>query len=185
MVEHKILISGPVGSGKTTAVHSLSSKEAISTEVNSTEFNTVRKHTTTVAMDYGVFNAGDERMHLYGTPGQERFSFMWDILSDGACGLLLLIDNSRDDPIQDMMRYLGMFNDFSIRQHVAVGVTCMDLTFSGSPSIKDYKEQLSSRGFTFPVCRVDARKADDVLAVIYELIDSIKVQKRDKKVACF
>ncbi len=185
MVEHRILISGPVGAGKTTAVRSLSSKAAVSTDVNSTEFNTLRKHTTTVAMDYGVFDAGHKRMHLYGTPGQERFAFMWEILANGACGLLLLIDNSRDEPIQDMMRYLGMFNDFVMRQNVAIGVTCMDLAPAHAPTIQSYKDQLKSRGFFFPVCPVDARKGDDVLNVVFELIDSIKESQGDKQVMCF
>lgn len=185
MIEHRILISGPVGSGKTTAVHSLSSKRAVSTEENSTEFNTARKHTTTVAMDYGVFDAGAERMHLYGTPGQERFKFMWEILGSSACGLVLLIDNSRDEPLHDLANYVNMFKVFSERNQIVVGVTCMDLAQSSAPSIQDYKDHLRSLGYFFPVCEVDARKGDDVLNVIYELIDVINEQKFGKKAICF
>jgi len=185
MNEHKILISGPVGAGKTTAVRALSSKQAVSTDVNATEFNSVRKNKTTVAMDYGVFHAGGERMHLYGTPGQERFQFMWEILGKNACGLILLIDNSRDNPLQDMKHYLKLFHPFSNDHKVAIGVTCMDLAPPSAPTIKDYKDQLLRQCFSFPVCAVDARKGDDVLNVVFELIDSIKAQSFDKEAMCF
>jgi len=169
MIEHKVLMTGPVGSGKTTAVRSLSYKEVICTDVDASDITLNRKPTTTVAMDYGVYHAGRERIHLYGTPGQERFDFMWDILSVGAAGLILLIDNSRENPLQDMKHYLKLFPSFVNRGKVVIGVTYTDV--SPSPEINQYSKELSKLGFDFPVYAIDARKSDDVIDTIYALID--------------
>ena len=67
----------------------------------------VRKGHTTVAMDYGVIRLDeDTKVHLYGTPGQERFNFMWEILSKGSMGLILLLDNTRANPLKDLTFFL-------------------------------------------------------------------------------
>lgn len=80
MSNHKIIFTGPVGTGKTTAISSISDSPVIRTDEQASDMTKDRKQETTVAMDYGVMILGDnERIHLYGTPGQERFSFMWDI----------------------------------------------------------------------------------------------------------
>ena len=81
---NKIIFSGTVGAGKSTAIAALSDIPPVATEAVATDETSQLKKTTTVAMDYGVLNLPDgEKVMLYGTPGQERFSFMWDILSEG------------------------------------------------------------------------------------------------------
>ncbi len=87
MAQHKIIFAGPVGAGKTTAIKSLSDIPVMTTDEDATDMTTNRKPQTTVAMDYGLLKLeGGERVHLYGTPGQERFDFMWDILTEGGLG---------------------------------------------------------------------------------------------------
>ena len=74
MAEHVILFAGPMGAGKTTAIRTLSDIEVVSTEAANSERNVVDKPTTTVALDYGEITLGDEeKIRLYGVPGQERF----------------------------------------------------------------------------------------------------------------
>ena len=96
MINRKIIFTGPVGAGKTTAIASISDIKPIATDEYASDMTKSRKPQTTVAMDYGLIRLSDnERVHLYGTPGQERFDFMWDILTKGGIGLILLLDNTR------------------------------------------------------------------------------------------
>lgn len=170
MIEYKVLLTGSVGAGKTTAVNALSQKSTVCTDVDASDITLNRKPTTTVAMDYGVYETGSERIHVYGTPGQERFNFMWDILSIGAAGLVVLVDNSRENPVQDMAQYLKQFPSFVNQGKVVIGVTCADL--SPSPEINQYSQELSRLGYDFPVCQMDARSGGDVLNTVYALIET-------------
>jgi hypothetical protein len=81
-IEHIILFAGPMGSGKTTAIKSLSDIPVIATEAANSDRETADKATTTVAIDYGEIGVTDEeKIRLYGIPGQRRFDFMWRILA--------------------------------------------------------------------------------------------------------
>ena len=120
---NKIIFSGTVGAGKSTAINALSDIPPVSTEAVASDDTAKLKKTTTVAMDYGVLNLPDgEKVMLYGTPGQERFSFMWDILSEGGIGLVLLINNANPDPLADLKIYLDAFKDFISKTAVTIGV---------------------------------------------------------------
>lgn len=111
---------------------------------------------------------GGEKLHLYGTPGQERFDFMWDILVTGGIGLVLLLDNTRADPFQDMKFFLDTFDKFISDTTVAIGVTQMDL--SAKPTIEDYHAHLNNLGIKPPVFAVDARVKSDVSLLIQALL---------------
>src|SRR5262245_30126910 len=79
--ELKIVFAGPMGAGKTTAICAISDVPPVSTEVRNTDQRVCAKEATTVALDFGQLRLEDGTVvMLYGTPGQERFSFMWDIL---------------------------------------------------------------------------------------------------------
>lgn len=172
MSQYKIIFTGPVGAGKTTAIHSISDCPPVKTDAAATDMTKSRKSSTTVALDYGVMNlAGGEKIHLYGTPGQERFDFMWDILTMGGIGLILLLDNSRADPFQDMRFFLDAFGKFIDETSVAIGVTQMDV--SSRPRIEDYHAQLKSSGLTPPVFAVDAREKNDVSVLVQALLYSL------------
>ncbi|MEA1994629.1 MAG: GTP-binding protein [Campylobacterota bacterium] len=93
MKQCKVLITGPFNSGKTQFIKSISDIKPITTErIISSESKKVKK-TTTVAMDYGRVNVDNIYFHLFGTPGQERFDFMWSILSLNIDTCLFLIDS--------------------------------------------------------------------------------------------
>ncbi len=169
MSQYKIIFTGPVGAGKTTAIQSISDEPPVKTDALASDMTQTRKSSTTVAMDYGVMQlAGNEKIHLYGTPGQERFDFMWDILTTGGIGLILLLDNTRADPFQDMRFFLDSFRGFINETAVAIGVTQMDL--SRTPTIDDYYLQLGSLGYNPPVFTVDAREKQDVSLLVQSLL---------------
>lgn len=172
MSQYKIIFTGPVGAGKTTAINSISDVPPVKTDASASDMTRSRKSETTVAMDYGIMNLeGDEKIHLYGTPGQERFDFMWEILVNGGIGLILLLDNSRADPFQDMKFFLDSFDDFIHKTSVAIGVTQMDL--NNKPTIDDYHIQLQSYHIKPAVFAVDARKKNDVSLLVQSLLYSI------------
>ncbi|MEI6705867.1 MAG: ATP/GTP-binding protein [Methylococcales bacterium] len=172
MSQYKIIFTGPVGAGKTTAIHSISDLPPIKTDAAASDMAKSKKSATTVAMDYGVMNLpGGEKLHLYGTPGQERFDFMWDILVTGGIGLVLLLDNTRADPFVDMKFFLDAFSKFIGDTAVTIGVTQMDV--SAKPTIHDYQVQLGGMGLKLPVFAVDARVRNDISILIQSLLYSL------------
>ncbi|MES9948342.1 MAG: ATP/GTP-binding protein [Candidatus Thiodiazotropha sp.] len=173
MANYKIIFTGPVGAGKTTAISVLSDVPMVSTDELASDMTKDRKSQTTVAMDYGIMQlAGEERIHLYGTPGQERFDFMWDILTQGGLGLVLLIDNSRIEPFHNLHFFLDAFKDFIGCTAVSIGITRMDE--KSTPTIGDYQRELSALGWsTLPLLEVDARKKGDVSLLVQSLLYSL------------
>lgn len=96
-IAFKVVVVGPFGAGKTTLISAISEIPVVSTDVAATATDeAARKSATTVSMDFGVRRVTDEEpaieLFIYGTPGQERFSFMWDILAQGMDGYVLLVD---------------------------------------------------------------------------------------------
>ena len=110
-------------------------------------------------------------MRIYGTPGQERFNFMWDILTQGGLGLILLVNNTRPDPFGDMQFFLNEFKAFIDKTQVVIGVTQMDVV--NTPTIDDYHLQLESSGSKMPIFEVDARVKRDVSLLVEALLYTI------------
>jgi uncharacterized protein len=166
----KIIFTGPMGAGKTTAIASISEIPPISTDVRcSDEEGKNRKENTTVAMDYGYITLdGGERIHLYGTPGQARFDYMWTILTRGGIGLVLMLDNARPDPLADLVFYLDAFKDFIAQTGVVIGVTRFDV--SQQLTLFDYQQALMQRGHIVPIFEIDARQPNDVKILIHALL---------------
>lgn len=168
-VDHKIIFTGPVGSGKTTAIASISDIEPIRTDESASDMTNNRKPATTVAMDYGMIRLGEtEKVHLYGTPGQERFDFMWEILTKGGIGLILLLDNTRPTPFQDMKFYINAFRQFIDDTRLVIGITQMDV--KSSPTLDEYIMKLHELDVLAPVFEIDSRKRDDVSMLIQALL---------------
>lgn len=173
-MERKIIFAGPVGAGKTTAIASISDIPVVSTEGAATDSVALRKATTTVAMDYGVLNlANGSKVHLYGAPGQDRFDFMWEILTVGGIGLVLMLDHARPDPAADLEHYLKAFEGFIERTGGAlvVGVSRVDL--NPGATIEPIRNLLLDKGMNVPVFEVDARKRADVRQLLLALLSLI------------
>ena len=171
-MENKIIFTGPVGSGKTTAISSISDIEVVKSEAKATDEVAKRKASTTVAMDYGMLKLeGGESLHLYGTPGQDRFSFMWEILCKGGMGLVIMLDSARPDPLADLDFYLDAFKQFikDCSHAVVIGVTRTDIEGCGL-SLHHYREKMSAKGMAVPVFEVDAREREDVKRLMLAML---------------
>lgn len=168
MSNFKIIFTGPVGAGKSTAISSISDVPPVITDAIASDRIKSGKATTTVAMDYGVMKLDSGlRLHLYGTPGQQRFNFMWEILTQGGAGLVILINNNSPDPMQDLHFFIKAFQPFIEQTRFVVGVTCMDL--AAHPTLDDYHEQLNYMENKIPVLNIDGREKSDVWMLIEEL----------------
>ncbi len=171
-MENKIVFACPVGSGKTTAIGSVSDILVVGTEAKASDEVAQRKTSTTVAMDYGILNLdGGQKVHLYGTPGQDRFDFMWEILGEGAMGFVILIDSARPDPLADLEVYLKAFGKSIAKcgDAVVIGVTRTEL----NPEVDlldRFNERLSALKLNIPVFEVDGRIREDVKQMLLALL---------------
>ncbi len=172
MKEHKIILTGPMGAGKTTAIRAVSEVEPIMTDVANND-RSVDKALTTVGFDYGLLTLDNgDRVRLFGTPGQERFRFVWNVLAKGALGLVILSDNTRADPLADLRVYLKGFESELDALPCVVGVGRTEE--ANEPDLQAYADVLESMGRVFPVLPVDVREADDVVLLIDVLLSQLE-----------
>lgn len=176
MPEHVILFAGPMGAGKTTAISSLSDTGVVSTEAANTDRAVVDKPTTTVALDYGeILLSADEKVRLYGIPGQRRFSFMWEVLAQRAMGMLLLVADDGPDPVNDMLAFLDDFDALYRRGGVVIGVNRLD---GGGPGMSAYADALAASrpDDIIPLQALDPRDRGQMRMALMTLIVNIETR---------
>lgn len=115
----KMVVTGPFNSGKTEFIRSVSEIDVVSTERKiSSEVERV-KESTTVAMDFGRITVDDDLvLYLFGTPGQKRFDFMWEILSEGMLGFVVMVDSTRPETFKEARNILETFRAYAPTPYV-------------------------------------------------------------------
>ena len=173
--ELKIVFTGPMGAGKTTAIATISDCAPVSTEVQNNDRQTFAKDSTTAALDFGQLSVtAGTVVRLYGTPGQERFSFMWEILAQGAMGVVLLIDASSPSALLDSRHYAQTFRRISPNQPLVVGVGRVALAPEGV--LAALISSLSAAGILVPVFSVDVRKREDTMLLVHALLAMLEAR---------
>ena len=115
----KMVITGPFNAGKTEFIRSVSEIEVVSTERKITDMSSRVKKETTVAMDFGRITVDNDLvLYLFGTPGQKRFDFMWEILSEGMLGFIVLVDSARPETFREARQILDVFRTYADTPYV-------------------------------------------------------------------
>jgi len=110
----KMVVTGPFNSGKTAFIQTVSEIDVVATERKITAEAEKVKESTTVAMDFGRITVDDELvLYLFGTPGQKRFDFMWEILSEGMLGFIVMVDSTRPETFREARKILETFRAYA------------------------------------------------------------------------
>ena len=170
--QYKIVFGGTMGSGKSTAINTLSEVDVVSTEAFNTDIESHEKLLTTVGIDYGEITLDDGvKVGLYGTPGQDRFDFIWAVICKGAIGTIVMIDHAAENPLLDLEQYVQAFKPFG--NNIVIAITHIDRKPERTLSM--YRDWLAAQGMNYPLFFVDARQQDDVLLLVETLIATIEV----------
>jgi len=122
----KIAVTGNVGAGKTTFIRTISETKVVDTERRATDETASLKENTTVAFDFGRITLNPEQvMYMYGTPGQSRFDFMWDIVINQVEAYVLLVAAHRPQDFRGARKILSFINS-RVEMPMVIGFTHTD-----------------------------------------------------------
>ena len=122
----RLVVAGAVGAGKSTFVRTLSEIEVVDTDRTATDQTSLFKSETTVALDFGRLVLGpDMDLHIYGTPGQARFDFMWDLLIQNAHCYILLVAANRPNDFNSVGEIISFISQ-RVQIPMIIGLTHMD-----------------------------------------------------------
>lgn len=171
----KIVVTGPFNAGKTEFIRSVSEIDVVSTEKKiSSEIERV-KQSTTVAMDFGRITVDDDLvLYLFGTPGQKRFDFMWEILSEGMLGFIVMVDSARPETFREARSILETFRAYAPTPYV---VAANKQDFKDAWELEDMRValRLDPRVKILPCIATDKEAVKSVLlALLYSILTEME-----------
>ena len=168
----KIVVTGPFGAGKTTLIRTISEITVLSTEreISSESEARVGKAQTTVAMDFGRIGIdSDLVLYLFGTPGQDRFEFMWEVLGEGMLGYVLLVDAGRPDSVQEAIAILAAFRKMAAVPYVVA----VNRSEGLGPDDESQVRTVLDLAPSVPVVACDATDKSSVKTVLLALLHAV------------
>lgn len=172
MSTYKIVVTGPFNSGKTQFVKTGSDVPVVDTEKRITTEDRGIKAETTVAMDFGKIDFGSDTVHLFGTPGQTRFSFMWEILAKEMNGFIVLVDSTDTPSFPEAAELIEQFAGFVKVPHIVVANKA-DL--ADAASLDEVRDGTNTPA-DVPVLQSIATDKESVLKVVKAMLDLLKKQ---------
>jgi small GTP-binding protein len=170
----KMVVTGPFNAGKTEFISSVSEIDVVSTERQITDETSRTKNLTTVAMDFGRITVDEDLvLYLFGTPGQKRFDFMWEILSEGMLGFVVLVDSVRPETFREARRILDIFRTYATTPYV-VAANKQDMEDAWSPDDLRIALRVRSDVKLLPCVATDKESVKGILIeLLYTILDTM------------
>jgi small GTP-binding protein len=169
----KMVVTGPFSAGKTEFIKTISEIDVVSTERKITDESQRVKEETTVAMDFGRITVDEDLvLYLFGTPGQKRFDFMWEILSEGMLGFIVLIDSVRPETFREARRILNVFSGYGATTPFIVAANKQDLPDAWSPEDLRIALKIDRNVKVLPCVATDKESVKNVLLeLLYSILE--------------
>ena len=171
----KVVVTGPFNSGKTEFISSISEIDVVSTERKITDDSREVKGETTVAMDFGRITVDEGLvLYLFGTPGQKRFDFMWEILSEGMLGFVVLVDSACPETFREARMIVDRFRRYSPTPYV-IAANKQDHEDAWSPKDLRIALRVDSEVKVLYCVATDKESVKNVLLeLLYSILESIR-----------
>ena len=172
----KMVVTGPFNAGKTEFIRSVSEIDVVSTERKISSSTEKRvKNSTTVAMDFGRITVDDDLvLYLFGTPGQRRFDFMWEILSEGMLGFVVMVDSTRPETFREARSILETFRAYAPTPYV-VAANKQDLEEAWTLEDMRHALRLDSNVKILPCIATNRNSVKDILLeLLYTILKEIE-----------
>jgi uncharacterized protein len=176
----KMVVTGPFSAGKTEFISAVSEIDVVSTERRISSSAEKVKETTTVAMDFGRITVDDDLvLYLFGTPGQRRFDFMWEILSEGMLGFIVLVDSTKPETFREAKRILETFESYASTPYV-VAANKQDHHDAWEPEDLRIILKLEPRVKVLPCVALNRESVKNVLLeLLYSILEQLdEVEKK-------
>ena len=176
----KMVVTGPFSAGKTEFISAVSEIDVVSTERRISSSAEKVKETTTVAMDFGRITVDDDLVvYLFGTPGQRRFDFMWEILSEGMLGCIVLEDSTKPETFREAKRILETFESYASTPYV-VAANKQDHHDAWEPEDLRIILKLEPRVKVLPCVALNRESVKNVLLeLLYSILEQLdEVEKK-------
>lgn len=165
----KLVLAGPVGAGKSTALRALADSDPVSTEMPLLDGPMGDKTTTTVALDFATVWLEDETpLFVYGLPGQAHFAFMRHIVLEGALGVVLVLNAADADCVEQCSEWLTSLREIAPGVAIVIGLTHADQ--APEFSLGAIRQLLRGRGERLPVFTFDAREREETTQLVRALL---------------
>ncbi len=176
----KMVVTGPFAAGKTQFIQTISEIDVVATERKLTREEERIKDQTTVAMDFGRITIDDDLvLYLFGTPGQRRFDFMWEILSEGMLGFIVVVDSVRPETFREARSILDTFRSYAATPYV-VASNKQDHEDAWPPEDIRIALRIDPNVKVLPCVATDKESVKRVLLeLLYEILDMMDEEEAD------